>query len=375
MVYRKLKGIATPFDCEKILRKKVSEGVTPSTRDLIRHRPFLIQPLRDPAKHKAYIKGRQIGVSEIMLTEALWFLHTHPKSKVMHTFPREGQMHDFSNTRIAEALEETDRIRELVGKPNQVQTKKIAEAFYFLRSAWESGLGEGVDVDMVVFDEKDRMKEGVEIAFKESLSSSAYGLIREISTPTLPGRGVDVAWQRSDKKEWYVPCTKCGMEQVIRYPDNIVKVKDFPESVDIIPDGGYDYLCSDVKCRGKLDRWVGRWIPRHPERTLISGYHIPQFIAPWITATEVMQKRIDYKFESLWLNYVAGLTSLGDSILLTDSSIKACQVNYKYPVPYRTQDFSRISVGIDWGNANYCVVVGENRHNKVNYLLNAFSVT
>ena len=371
IIYRRLKGKLTTFNIVNQLDKMVAAGEKPGIRELIRHRPFLIQPLRDQAKYKTYRKARQVGISENSITEEFWFLSNHPNTKWVHTFPREKQLTDFSNTRISEALDESPLMRALMGTPNQTFTKRIGDSFLFLRSAWESNLGEGIDVDGVTFDEKDRMKQGIEVAFKESLAASPYGLMRDISTPTVPNRGVDESFQKSDQKFWFNKCTKCGLSQTIT-EENIVQVKDIPRDSKILEPGTYEYLCRKSACRGKLDRWRGIWVPRFPKVKIVSGYSIPQTIAPWINATEVMQKKIDYRFPGLWRNYVLGEPAAGDTVLLNPHDFDDCRSEYPFPIQYRTKDFDRISVGIDWGGQNWIVVIGRNVHTDYNYLLNCF---
>ncbi len=339
-------------------------------RLLTRHRPFLMQPLRDQSANKVYEKGRQVGVSELALTEEFWFLWANPGTKWVHTFPRDKQLTDFGTTRIKPALEETPLMQSLIGVPDQVYTKRIGQSYLLLRSAWESNLGEGIDADGVTFDEKDRMKEGIEVAFKESLSSSKYGLMREVSTPTLPGRGVDQAYQKSCQFEWFVKCTKCGEAQIIEYPDNIVQMMDIPVGATELEEGTYEYRCKKEKCRGPLDRLHGEWIAKYPSRQHITGYHMPQLIAPWISATKVMQKLIDYKFKQLWSNYVLGRPSVGEVNLLTHEDFEWSIAGHEM-VASRTGDWSAISVGIDWGHLNWMVVLGKNASNGRTYLLAA----
>lgn len=286
------------------------------------------------------------------------------------TFPRDKQLVDFSTTRLSEALNESPRMRGLFGIPNQIYTKRIGtNSFLFMRSAWESNLGEGVDADGVTFDEKDRMQDQIEVAFEESLSSSKYHFRRDVSTPSLPGRGVNATYEKSCQFEWHVKCLKCGLEQTIEYPENVIQMMDIPLGAVELPRGAYAYRCRRDSCRGHLDRLHGRWIAKYPEKSLVHGYQISQLICPWISATEVMQKLIKYKFKQLWFNYVLGRTSAGDNILLTDEDFNACIAGYEM-VNTRSPDWDRITVGIDWGHMNWVVVVGQNAHNGKKYILN-----
>jgi len=337
---------------------------------LLHHRPMLKVPLRDKHKHKVCEKSRQVGVSELFLTEILHFLATHPGTKVCLTFPRDKQLTDFSVTRIAAVFAESPRMAELAGTPNQVFTKKIGDSYLILRSAWESNLGEGIDADMVVLDEKDRMRDKVELAFRECLKSSRYGLLREISTPTLPGRGIDIPFSASDQQVWMVKCEKCGDKQEVHWKDNIIQVKDFPLGCKELPAESYEFLCRKQSCRGKLDRInSGEWVARYPSRNHIRGYHISQLIAPWISATRVMQDKIDFRFPEAWFNYVCGIPATGSLEVLSDKDFELSCAGHQLLVERDMKRWSHVSVGIDWGDYSWAVVLGRSAVNQRVYLI------
>lgn len=380
MFYRRLRGHPLVFNNARQLTVDALEQMKAEYKEperyqrevqarLLRHRPFIMQPMADTHPWKVYEKARQIGISETSISEVIHFLWTNPTTKWIYTFPRDTQLRDFSTTRIAEAFAETPRMRALVGTPNQIYTKKIGEAYLILRSAWESGLGEGIDADGVTLDEKDRMKDGVEVAFRESMKSSKFGWLREVSTPTLPGRGVDASFKESDQHVWLVRCVKCQLEQEIEWPDNIVQVAHIPLGTKELPDGCYEYQCRKTKCRGLLDRLRGRWVARKPEKKNIRGYLMPQTIAPWITATRIMQNKIDYKFQQLWMNYCLGIPAMGENVLLSDLDFDHACGGHQF-ITHRTRDWQNICAGIDWGHLNWVVVIGQNVHNGKWYVLN-----
>lgn len=385
---RKLRGYPLTFQATKqITDEAIAElqKVNPNNWEselksrLLRHRPWMLKPLRDNHPHKAYEKARQVGVSELSLTEAVHFLSSRPPSerpKWVYTFPRDTQLRDFSNTRISEALKETRAMEALLTGANQIYAKQIGNGHLLLRSAWESGLGEGIDADGVTLDEKDRMKDGVDIAFRESLASSKYGYLREVSTPSLPGRGVDKPFRASDQQTWFVKCAN-GHKQEITYEDNIHQVVNIDlTGLKEIPAGTYDYLCRYASCRKPLDRRVGEWVAKHPDRKTIRGYHISQLMAVWISATTLMQKKLEYRFFQPWANYCLGITAKGDNMMLTELDFaRIVGRGPRFPQGYsrvetgRTRDWTHISVGIDWGHQNWCTVFGINAHNERTYLL------
>lgn len=368
-LYRRLKGVPATFNQLKHLRKGGFDKEV-----ILRHRPFLIQPLRDPAKIKVYIKGRQVGVSEIMVSEEIWFLMTHPNKKWMHTFHRKETAEDFSNTRIKEALNETERIRALVRPPDQVTLKRIGSGYLFIRSASGGGMGEGTDIDGLTLDERDRMPEGVEDSFREGLESSLYGLIRYVSTPSIPGKGVSLYWEMSDKKHWFVRCSRCNKPQPIKYPDNYIQVKDVPRGTMFAEEGTWKFLCKDSKCRGELDRVEGEWVAEYPSIKEISGYHIPQAVFMNHTATSIMNKRAKAAHISLWENYVLGLASSSSTIMITEEDFLSNESAYEFPLRRRSEFWEDVAVGIDWGGDNWATVTARNRFTGYRYVIALFCI-
>lgn len=378
MLNRRVKGEPIVFDNTRAL---TNDSLGPLKRTLIqsdyetellsrllRHRPFHRQPLRDPHKHKVYEKSRQVGVTEVSQNEVFHFLAHHPGTKWITTFPREKQLLDFSNTRVAAAFSDTPRMAALMGTPNQAYTRRIGDSYWLFRSAWESNLGEGEPADGVTLDEKDRMRDKIEFAFKEALKSSKWRFFREISTPTMPNQGIDIPFRKSDQQTWLVKCERCGERQEVTHTENIVQVKDFPLGAKELPPESYEFLCRKKDCRGKLDRvYSGEWVPKFPDRKHIRGYHMTQLMAPWISATQVMQDKIDMRFKELWLCYVCGVPAGGEMEMLSDDDfIKACAGHEL--MRNRTRAWTQFSAGVDWGHYNWVVVLGRNAFNQRVYL-------
>lgn len=340
------------------------------TRDVpTRHRPFLMFPLMKKSRVKGYKKSRQAGVSENSVTETLWMLDQHAINAV-YTFPSPKQVEDFSNTRIKTALTDSqdNSLERLMGDPQNVTLRKIGKGYLYLRSATNAKLGEGIDADLVVFDEIDRMRRNVGVAFKESLSSSRFGWHREVSTPTLPNRGVDELWKKANQWHWFVKCEACGKEQVLFYPDNILELRDIPAYEKIIPPGSYTFCCSHCKSE-KINRWDGKWrLTRRVPSDDHDCFQINQLMCNWISADQIMQKKRDYRFPQLFWNYVLGLEYASDNILITEAHMLRCIDTGLYNGVGRSSHYVRYSVGIDWGNLSWAVVFGMKEDGRVDLL-------
>lgn len=322
-----------------------------------RHRPFLMAPLICDAREKGTKKSRQCGASENSVTESLALLDKY-RINIVYTFPSPKQVEDFSNTRVKTALDDAPRIKAKIPKDavKNVGLRQIGKGFLFLRSAANPKLGEGIDADVVFFDEIDRMRSGVKAAFEESLSSSKYGLIREVSTPTLPGRGIDLLWQKSTQHEWHVRCEACGELQPLRFPDNILEINPVPIHERIVPSGSYAYGCA--KCKSpKLDRWNGVYVPAYPDREVVA-FHVNQLACVWITADKIMEKFRRYRFPQLFWNYVLGECYAEGSQLLTEAMVEACFSTGLRWHGRRTPGYSFTVCAADWGALNWGMVIG-----------------
>lgn len=342
-------------------------------------RQFLQQPLDDQHAHKAIQKSRQCGASENEVRETLWFGDVMPYTKQAYVFPTFDQVADFSKTRIEEVMKESPYVRDRMGldpitgkkKPGEdvidnVRLRKIGDSWIFFRSGHTPKAGEGIDVDKVTFDEIDRMHPKVMIAFNETISSSAYGWRRDISTPSLPGVGVNESFAKSDQQHWFMKCPHCGhwFTLIHEFP-KCVK----PLSVDsrgvpnhnlhlsypfIRESDTHAYICT--KCEAFVSdetRVKGIWRPLYEYKTAVRGYQISQLICPWISPTQLMKKKEDYKLDQLFENYVIGRPYLGDNVMISRGDIMRC-VDMSLKSPY---DLRREGVvgGTDWGNRSWGV--------------------
>ncbi len=340
----------------RVLRGKPMRFVDFS--DPHRHRPFLEMPLSFEARHKTAVKPRQIGYSEISLSEVEFNADTKPGTKWLYSFPRDRQLQRFSKTRITPSIDESPYLKSRTkGGQDNVYLKQIGNSFIVLTSAWDPEMGEGTDADGVYFDEKDRMRPKIETAFEESLSSSRYRYRRDISTPTLPGRGVDETFQQSTQFYWFVKCKSCGARQYLERA-NIFEVKRVPLGATNFEDGSYEYRCTRCK-DGELDRWNGVWVPKYANKD-IAGWSLSQLMCVWISADDIMRKRLKYKHEDLWVRYVLGQPYSEGGGLCSFDHVMACAVDPSYNrlCSSRPNGIRAVAAGIDWGTLNWVVIMG-----------------
>lgn len=332
------------------------------------HRPWQTEIINDHHPDKIVRKSRQLGLSEMGVAENIWFADFHENTKSMYTFPRNRQLVDFVKTRMNPVLDANPYFNSIRNSQmDSLEVKQIGSSFMLFRSAFGGALGEGVDADFVAFDEYDRMQDNVELAFQESMKSSAYGWLRRWSTPTIPGRGVDAIFQKSDQRFYLHKCEHCGHWQQLNVEDNIMQV--IPDGINYITeevkDGTFKFACA--KCSKDLDRWYnGQWVAKHPSVGHMRGYHISQLNAVWISADDIMRRQFRYKSKQLYYNYVIGEPFASTGLIITDEDILAAQ---RFENPKNTRSgYAKIIVGIDWGTTNWCAMIGITAEGKIDML-------
>jgi phage terminase large subunit GpA-like protein len=90
----------------------------------------------------------------------------------------------------------------------------------------------------------------------------------KVGTPEIKGVcRIDVAYERSDQRRWYVPCPECGHEQPLEWA-----------GLQYVPDGSACwYMCRDCHCvieEHHKDAMIdaGRWVAENPSAE-VRGYH------------------------------------------------------------------------------------------------------
>ena len=351
-----------------------------SQKDPFYHRPWQVAPVDDMSQKVVVKKGRQMGFTEIFLSNVV-YLSSLVRCRTIYTMPKWDKAQEIARTRIdplgldghpdafhGEVLDRLVGWRSVMHKDIRPRSGGgLSEVL--ITGSWNEDLGESTAADRVLLDEYDRMKPGVISAFMECLSSSKMHHLRIFSTPTFPKVGVDGQYMNSDQNRWMYKCPRCGHWSAlgranliqIRGPDSLVQRLESHDETAKVPDGTFQIQC--LRCGRELDRWHAKcqWVPGKPDGEY-RGYWASQLDCVWISADDVMRKLREYKPLGKWYNYVVAEGYLGDAGQLPENFV------YKLVDPTMTilsrDDFNQqfkttyVSVGVDWGKANWVFVLG-----------------
>lgn len=129
------------------------------------------------------------------------------------------------------------------------------------------------------------------------------------STPTTEHGYITKAYEKSDQREYYVPCPHCGHFQTLKWP-NIKLPKDIRDTVEIRLKRLAYYQC--VSCKARIDDKhkqkmleSGVWLRKgqkidkkgnitgNPPFNDTAGFWINSLYSPWLTFSEIAAKWLD----------------------------------------------------------------------------------
>jgi hypothetical protein len=265
------------------------------THRRLEDRPFSLEnfkPLealyRDDHPNIVVMKPAQVGISEWAISHAIWALSEGARYwktdlsglNVAYCFPTLTALRDFSKERVSGIKRESGYLRELFDSEfDDLGFKQVADSYFYLRGAWSIDAMISFRADVLILDEYDRMDTAaVQLAYKR-LRQSPIGRRVQVSTPTLPGRGIHEAYMESDQTEWQTYCKRCKDYLHLEFFRD-VRADEEPHAIwknwptETLRNASMITVCP--RCANEIDRTgTGRWQAQFPEITSTRGYHIP----------------------------------------------------------------------------------------------------
>lgn len=315
----------------------------------MRVQPYLRDILRDPHPFVVIQKAAQVGLSELLVSIALYAAAVGyaGRGNVLYLMPTAERAEQFSQVRIGEAIAESPSLSAIVGPteerprlPDNARVRSVGDGTLYMRGGWEPVSIRGIDADLVILDEADEMEERLIQESFQRLGSSRAGRVIAASTPRAPELGVNDLYLQSDQRHYWLPCPQCGLEQVLDWEANFSA-------------GGP--LCRDPNCRGPLDVWAeGEWRPLVPGNSDVRGYQISRLYSPFA----------DFR-QMGWLAEAPGLTAQREfinSVLgepfdppggsLSPGELDAARRDYTLPEGHEGPTW----MGVDTGGVQHVVI-------------------
>lgn len=270
--------------------------------------PFSLErfaPLRaiyeDDHPHLVVMKPAQRGVSEWAINLALFALEhgaarwapTKDGLNVGYVFPTQDALRDFSKERISGLQAEDGHLAGLFGADGEyegVAFKQVGRSYLYLRGGWSESALLSFPADVMILDEFDKLDPKAVALARRRMNASEVRREVDISTPTLPGRGIHAMYLASDQRVYEQQCPACGIWRALDFfADVQVEGKSYdqwrffmPEQLReayirvVCPACGHDFTRAE-RCA------EGRWTAQAPDVKGIRGYHVPALAFPFVS--------------------------------------------------------------------------------------------
>lgn len=333
-------------------------------------RPYFRQYLNDEARQKTAMKCRQSEFSETEINYALYKCITKDYYNVRHLFPTASVANQVAKEKITVAIDTSPNVRRMLDRPYNLTEKKFTTfSFYTVDGAYNEHGGRGPSAEHIVFDEYNTHNPKIKEVYAASTEHARYGGLKIfISTPTLPNMGIHQEFLNGSQNYWHCTCEKCGREQTLMFPDNIINFVEKnkyanPDEEDRALDQTYigcRYCGAYINKTSAAYEQTSRWVAKFPMRKDMASYLITGLMLAWKTGKEINRKYLRMRFVHQFYNEVMGLEYAGDSVRVSKEEVRACQDFSMRNIMRRTDEMRNVSVGIDWGETeSWFVAVGD----------------
>jgi hypothetical protein len=280
--------------------------------------------MQSTGKNKKIKKAAQMGITEgEVLDDFHGMIHgLYPKG-VLYLFPSEKDVQEFSKSRFNPLiLNNPETIGKFVQSTDAVNIKQIGQGFLYLHGARatqkveeskESSALRSRSVDKVVFDERDLMDDDmVDMALDRFAHSTVQKQVA-LSTPIIPGMGVDADYTASDQRVWMLRCEACGKETCLEL--------EFPQCLRRLNDGKVIRICKH--CGNEIHPRNGQWIPQMAGRD-VEGFWISQLNSIYIDPASILDWFESGKNLQRLYNSKLGMAYVEAENRLSNSDVYAC---------------------------------------------------
>lgn len=298
-------------------------------------RAFLLDILTDFHPDIVVAACAQVGKSIVFSLKTL-FAVKHLGMNVIYTFPTESDTNEFVSSKFNKLIQANSH--EFRGMDSDsIERKEINGRFIFFKGTISKTAAISTTADLLVHDEVSRSDQLAIETYKSRTKASDYKGRWLFSNPGSERDELDLAWQKSDQREWEITCSECKDQHVMVWPDSIDKEKRV-------------FICRN--CRAIISdetRRRGKWVAQNTG-SKIHGYHISHLMFLKVSADDIIK---DSEGDPAYFNnFILGKTYSPGDLSISKSTI----LDIWTPKDLRT---GNVFLGVDVGNMKHYSVRSE----------------
>ena len=246
----------------------------------------------------------QVGKSEIKNNVVGFHIDEDP-CPILDLEPTVEMGETWSNDRLSPMIRDTPTLRKKIGDGktrstgNKILYKRFPGGHITIAGANSPASLASRPIRILLRDEWNRYPlsaggEGDPAKLAEKRTATFWNKkIGSFSSPTIPGVGISAAYEKSDKRRFYIPCPQCDEKQALKW-ENVHWDKS--DDGEHLPETAYYTCCGCGSIWDDADRSdavsKGVWIAEKPFKG-IAGFHLSQLYSPWLSLSDTVAEFLD----------------------------------------------------------------------------------
>lgn len=273
---------------------------------------YLVDLYSDTHPYQCVEKAAQMGASVLGMIKS-FYVCDKLGATTIYFFPTDQDVSEFSKARIKPILEASPHLKALVSDADSVGLRQIGNGFLYCRGMKSSIRAKSIPADMLVFDELDEVTEAQKELADKRLLHSKLKWRYMLSTPTFDGYGIDMEFQKSDKRYWNLICKKCGTRNICEF--------QFPEIIRRVSELKAILQCRN--CKSELDSQYGEWkAERKTER--VRGYHLCGLYGGEVDLSDMLDKWESGRGREEFMRSNMGIPWVSADMRITRDMVESC---------------------------------------------------
>lgn len=276
-------------------------------------------------------KGAQLGYTEVALNKTFYANDILGES-VLYVLPNDTpDAGNFSSARFDPALELSTHLDSFYESVRNVGHKRAGSSNLYITGSKSRARLKSVPTGVVIADEVEEMDQNNIALIPERMSGQMDKHFFMLSTPSLPGMGINKYYLASTERHYMFKCPHCSRATELVFPDCLVITAEDINDAGIKNSHLICKECNHILDHSTKALWLNEdnayWHPTHKNR-ISEGYHISQLysftVKPYELAINYLKGLSDPSSEQEFYNSKLGVPHEVEGARVTEEVLNDC---------------------------------------------------
>ena len=300
-----------------------------------RLRPWTKEMHDSTATHNIGQKAAQMAYTETVLNKTFHAIDVNGYD-VLYVLPsQQPDAKDFSVTRFDPAINESEHLSQIFSSVQNVGLKQARTGCVYIRGSRSRSQLKSIPVAFLVLDEVDEFSEEAIALATERLSGQETRQEWDISTPSIPDRGINQLYQASTQEHFFFTCPYCNRHTELTFPESLVITAEHHLEKRVEDSHIICKECKHILPHEDKPTFLanGQWQSTDNLDASTRGFYINQLYSSTVTPADIATKYLK-SFDSIvaeqeFYNSKIGVPHIPKGSQITDENINALLGDFK----------------------------------------------